>query len=912
MKIEIGVSYIRAVWVYLCCSFFLFNRWENNVTSSVKGSYCEMMKFSGILNFRESGRIEKDTVVWIVAGCVMLLFWGLNLWYRFGTVFGYSRFTEGLFIFLGLCSVVVMVFPKLLSPFLFFFGVSFFLFGFRPYDIQSQVFETIVVFVAITVFFVNFRKKEAVSINRQLLGLLVCYLTLSLFSLMLLPLGHMVKDFRFFGPAASFSHMAHATPDTLLYSLGGINRLFLFASLMLCLAGMATARNAIKILFSGLFVGAVFCAFLGLLDYYGIVSLRWYRPASITGVLQSMFPNRGWLAEFILTVVPFALIGFMSKIQGIWWKIVLFGSLVVCETALILAGARAGWVSYPVILFVCWVFIYFFKDGKFESFHFGWRDLIKVGVSVPVTIVLSFLLIFQVLIPVSEHLKGKAGAVGTQKDTITTMRFIKKQAGRLVDSQSRIDTWRQGVNVWRESPVFGLGYESFCLHDRILSDIPESGVAFYKRHNRARVLDTPHNIFVQLLVNGGIAGLFLWLLIVGYTLMILIMDLIRNKRLLNIPVIISIISFHIYGIFQSMQYIPMIWSLIFLNLGYALTIDVKVLPERLRCMSGLVMKAMIFLVLFSGIVYFNDRGFQGLADKFGLVVYAKDQNWPKYYGFYPREKFPEGYYRWSGRKAEVVVDGHEVVSSGVVAFDVQCHTPGVDGEPVSVIVLLDGERIDEIVFGAAGSALRWYYIGKESTGKHSFLFEVSRTWNPKKMGISADVRDLGVAVSEPRFLERLPKDGVGFYGWEKVDVRSVARMTQNGKDEKRFRWTMGRASVGISDQWVGGSEQSVEKNKKDDAMGHKDGMIRMGEKVVFLMCAHPDIAKEPVLVRILVDGDLVRSFEFTDYEWKRVAFGMEELKGKRIVTYEVSRTWNPKRMGVSADGRDLGVAVAVP
>ncbi|MDZ7696536.1 MAG: hypothetical protein U5R49_06300 [Deltaproteobacteria bacterium] len=60
-------------------------------------------------------------------------------------------------------------------------------------------------------------------------------------------------------------------------------------------------------------------------------------------------------------------------------------------------------------------------------------------------------------------------------------------------------------------------------------------------------------------------------------------------------------------------------------------------------------------------------------------------------------------------------------------------------------------------------------------GKHEILIEVSRTWNPKRMGVSADVRDLGVAVSEPKFLKQLPREGVGFYHWEELDegVRST-------------------------------------------------------------------------------------------------------------------------------------------
>ncbi len=78
------------------------------------------------------------------------------------------------------------------------------------------------------------------------------------------------------------------------------------------------------------------------------------------------------------------------------------------------------------------------------------------------------------------------------------------------------------------------------------------------------------------------------------------------------------------------------------------------------------------------------------------------------------------------------------------------------------------------------------------------------------------------------------------------------------------------------------------------------------------MCSHPDIGEKPVLVKIFGDGEVLRYIEFKDFGWKKVEIGAEELKGKSVLTYEVSRTWNPRRMGVSGDGRDLGVAVGVP
>ncbi|MDZ7696537.1 MAG: hypothetical protein U5R49_06305 [Deltaproteobacteria bacterium] len=44
----------------------------------------------------------------------------------------------------------------------------------------------------------------------------------------------------------------------------------------------------------------------------------------------------------------------------------------------------------------------------------------------------------------------------------------------------------------------------------------------------------------------------------------------------------------------------------------------------------------------------------------------------------------------------------------------ECHTPGVEKEPVVVAVSLDGKAVDEIVFDRKGGEKRWYYVGAGS------------------------------------------------------------------------------------------------------------------------------------------------------------------------------------------------------
>jgi hypothetical protein len=77
------------------------------------------------------------------------------------------------------------------------------------------------------------------------------------------------------------------------------------------------------------------------------------------------------------------------------------------------------------------------------------------------------------------------------------------------------------------------------------------------------------------------------------------------------------------------------------------------------------------------------------------------------------------------------------------------------------------------------------------------------------------------------------------------------------------------------------------------------------------MCAHPGIDKDPVRVEIIGDDGVIREGVFKDNQWKRVLLEADELSGSKVLTFQASRTWNPKLAGISEDTRDLGVAVAV-
>jgi len=376
--------------------------------------------------------------------------------------------------------------------------------------------------------------------------------------------------------------------------------------------------------------------------------------------------------------------------------------------------------------------------------------------------VLSFLLIFFVLMPLSNYLQSISPDKRSQRDSRATSEYIKSQTARLVklSKGGRTYTWGEGYNVGRESPVFGVGYESFFWHANILAKTTES--YYHNFYSKLKYIhQTPHSVFFSIFASGGIVGFSLWILIIGYSVMVLIVDLAKNKRLLNIPVIISIISFHTYGIFQSMQYIPMIWLLIFLCLGYAMTVDRAVLPVRVRRVMGVLTKISVMLVVIAFFVYLGNFESRGLAEKYGMKIYSTDQKRDKFAGFHqPSQRWKYGDYRWSGKRGAVYVPG-----GGTIELEFYCRTPELEKEPVVVMVFHDGKLIDKISFTKKGSVRKKYELPETPGETQRLVLEVSRTWIPHEHLGNFDRRELGVGV---KILKT--EDGGQRSGWEKTEI----------------------------------------------------------------------------------------------------------------------------------------------
>ena len=64
------------------------------------------------MHIRSFGEMGNAVGLRMVLRVVVFAFLMANLWYRFWTIFDYSRFVGALFVFLGICSLVVRQLDK--------------------------------------------------------------------------------------------------------------------------------------------------------------------------------------------------------------------------------------------------------------------------------------------------------------------------------------------------------------------------------------------------------------------------------------------------------------------------------------------------------------------------------------------------------------------------------------------------------------------------------------------------------------------------------------------------------------------------------------------------------------------------------------------------------------------------------
>ena len=339
--------------------------------------------------------------------------------------------------------------------------------------------------------------------------------------------------------------------------------------------------NTKKLLFfsSAILCGLVLTLTVGLLDYYKLTSLLWLRsldpivnPNGVQFRMQSFFGHSGWAAEYITLCIPFALLVLAAKLPYFVRLALLLAIVVMGEYCLIVSYQRGGWVSYPLTLLAIWFAIYIvrkievhanskalFIDGAVHIGKLARASVLKVAVSLPLTVLASFFLLSLVM----------------QEDLLTSgqhpyLHQYVKRFKAITRTSDRTEFAVAGLRLAALHPFLGAGSESFGWQYEVeiaALDGRLHGAANLPLHGSA------HNVFIQTLCGKGLLGLLFLLLIAGSTILRGCKGVLKGEnyrleeRLLLLVAVCFFCAFLIYGNFQEVFYVHSLQVLFFMVSG---------------------------------------------------------------------------------------------------------------------------------------------------------------------------------------------------------------------------------------------------------------------------------------------------------------------------------------------------------
>jgi len=451
-----------------------------------------------------------------------------------------------------------------------------------------------------------------------------------------------------------------------------------------------------------------------------------------------------------------------------------------------------------------------------------------------------------------------------------TNEFLSKYLNRFLQMltiqglDERVALWMRAINIILDFPLTGSGIGTFYRYSALYQDWDTSILRNVQEHS--------HNYFLQFAAELGLPALIIFLTILFYFFKIGLWVIPRDQQ--NGPLVKGIL----FGILVYVSTGLTGCSLIFANQVFlfwfligSLIVSYRFLPDKLD-FSGAYYKTKTWKIGLTILVVIGYAPWiWGLNQRKPLVEL----------GFYFDEISGGTRYHWTTRKTTT-----NILSRGtVLEYELSTDPQFTRQKPQQFLLTVNGQPVDQRNFFYKGSRKYNFYLPPPKDGLLQIKTEVDQVVNFNRVGLNEDTRDLGVLLSEFRFSDTVPEEGIGFY--EKALWGGNLPEGWPSGVPLRYRWAALRASV------------KIPPSPKADLD-------------LFLYAGNPDISRNPVKVKIWGEEKLLREESFSVQGWRKIALPARQLQNVKILTFQTDRVWNPKMAGVSDDTRDLGIAVAIP
>jgi hypothetical protein len=543
-------------------------------------------------------------------------------------------------------------------------------------------------------------------IRNPLIFLATLYCFFSVASLISVPFIHVIDDLRnstgadsVEAVALSFYSLVFTSEHTFTYSF-----LSVYYTSLAYLLGIAIYRICMSdrtrkptLLVAAAFLGLLLSLIIGVLDYYGFIDLMWLRgldpivnPGGKQFRLQSLFAHSGWYAEYLTLAIPTSLVILALKVPFWIRATAILVALGLGEFVLILTYQRGGWLSYPLTLVAVWAAIYVVRLLERKETDIGRalrRSLLKVLISLPITVVVSLLLVFLI--------QGKSSVTDAMSPYVSRFKDIQRTG-------DRTDFFKAGFLIGSLHPVLGGGADSFAWQFEREIESPRGsfpGRFVLPLHGSA------HNVYAQTFSGKGLCGL-LTLLAIPLFALAATPGVLRNPgrsisdKLIMLTGACYACAFLIYGNVQEVFYIQVLQLLFFALLGIVASVAYQ--GTELTARSLLVPPSVCVAFVALHIVW------EFITPGYTRAFYAEKRQ----FGCFAEEDSSESSsYRWCGERArfeQVLLPGAGAVIVVVEAGPIpQTLVLGDEGREPLEIKLAPGEkRIVSVPISEASQAER--------------------------------------------------------------------------------------------------------------------------------------------------------------------------------------------------------------
>jgi hypothetical protein len=258
----------------------------------------------------------------------------------------------------------------------------------------------------------------------------------------------------------------------------------------------------------------------------------------------------------------------------------------------------------------------------------------------------------------------------------------------------------------------------------------------------------------------------------------------------------------------------------------------------------------------------------------------QEWRWPIEAGFYPPEK-GETDFSWTEPVAV------RTVTPDRRFLHIQWRAETIDSPSYRPMVsfTLDDRVLDKRAEFNPGRHHSFFPVTDEGSLTKLLVIRTEPPFIPDTYLHNGDKRKLGIAIARLDFVDELPEESYGFWGWEEGDGRE-------------FQWSQAEA--------------------------YRRVPLNAGLLKFAIRAAHPDIEEQPVTVIYSLNGALEGGLTLSDRDWHEVTVDPARLPASArpdwhgslaeqatgFLRIEVSRTWRPSQVLKSEDSRMLGVAVS--